>query len=274
MKSETYKKEFIKLMDKFGYKYSRWNIWNDFMYLTATSMANVSRSANWQEREEQYLKIINKYTKEERQLFVEMFVQVILAFEDNLEQDFLGELYHMMNLHQNQKGQFFTPYHIAEFMAELNMGREGLEKELAQSEKGYISVMDPAVGAGALLIAFANVCRKSKINYQQKVLFIAQDIDQTAALMCYIQLSIIGACAIIIVGDSLAKPGFTEGNDIWMTPMYYLNQWRFSSFWKKTEPVESVGQLETIDSVETIEADITVDYSEEDSGQLILNFGA
>lgn len=265
MKSETYKKEFIKLMDKFGYKYSRWNIWNDFLYVSAVALANATteKDTTWQEREDQYLKIINKYTKEERQLLVEMFVQVILAFEDNLEQDFLGELYHMMNLQQNQKGQFFTPYHIAEFMAELNIGKEGVEKELTQSEKGYISVMDPAVGAGALLVAFANVCRKNKINYQQKILFIAQDIDQTAALMAYIQLSVIGASAIIIVGDSLAKPGFHEDNEVWMTPMYALNQWRFSSFWKQSEQIEAA---------QVIEADIKVEYAEEKTGQLKLNF--
>lgn len=59
-----------------------------------------------------------------------------------------------------------------------------------------------------MLIAFANVAREHKLNYQRDVLFVAQDIDQTAALMCYIQLSLLGCPAVVIVGDSLAKPGF------------------------------------------------------------------
>lgn len=55
--------------------------------------------------------------------------------------------------------------------------------------KRYISVNDPACGAGAMLIAFANVAKKHGINYQKHVLFVAQDIDRTAAMMCYIQMS-------------------------------------------------------------------------------------
>ena len=44
-------------------------------------------------------------------------------------------------------------------------------------KQGWISVSDPACGAGALLIAFANECRRQHINYQTSVLFVAQDID-------------------------------------------------------------------------------------------------
>ena len=78
-----------------------------------------------------------------------------------------------------------------------------------------------------MLIAFANTAREHKLNYQEKVLFMAQDIDQTAVLMCYIQLSLLGCNAIVIRGNSLVRPGFHPENDIWVTPMFYLNQWRF-----------------------------------------------
>ena len=47
------------------------------------------------------------------------------------------------------------------------------------SKKGYISVNDPACGAGATLIGFANAVMAKGINYQDHILFVAQDIDQT-----------------------------------------------------------------------------------------------
>ena len=62
----------------------------------------------------------------------------------------------------------------------------------SDQKQGWISVSDPACGAGALLIAFANECRRQHINYQTSVLFVAQDIDFLAGCMCYIQLSLLG----------------------------------------------------------------------------------
>ena len=96
-------------------------------------------------------------------------------------------------------------------------------------ERRYISVNDPACGAGAMLIAFANVAKKHGINYQEQVLFVAQDIDRTAAMMCYIQMSLLGCPAIVVIGDSLAKPFPHPDNEVWCTLFFHLNQWRFTT---------------------------------------------
>ena len=152
---------------------------------------------------------------------------VVLALEENPEQDFLGSLYHYLDLQQEQKGQFFTPYHICECMSELQF--TGDEKAEKLEEKGCISVNDPACGAGAMLIAFANVAKRHGINYQKHVLFVAQDIDRTAAMMCYIQMSLLGCPAIVVIGDSLAKPFPHPDNEVWCTLFYHLNQWRFTT---------------------------------------------
>ena len=57
--------------------------------------------------------------------------------------------------------------------------------------------------------------------------FFAQDIDLTAALMCYIQLSLLGCMAAVKVGKSLSDP-LVENEPIseklWFTPMaHFLN---------------------------------------------------
>ena len=227
MEKRDYKKEFCALMDKFAFRYSRWQVWNDFLGLSAISMANVVPTAEKEEREKTYHAILSGYREEEKEIFPQMLNLVVLALSDNPEQDFLGSLYHYLNLHQEQKGQFFTPYHICEFMSELQFTED--EKAEKLEEKGYISVNDPACGAGAMLIAFANVAKKHGINYQKYVLFVAQDIDRTAAMMCYIQMTLLGCPAIVVIGDSLAKPFPHPDNEVWCTLFYYLNQWRFTS---------------------------------------------
>jgi len=104
-------------------------------------------------------------------------------------------------------------------MAAINI--ESAKEELKQ--KDYITVNDCCCGAGCLLIAFANEARKAKIDFQNRVIFVAQDLDFTAAMMCYIQLSLLGCKAIVKVGNSLTDPfvpADLEEKDVWYTPMY------------------------------------------------------
>ena len=65
----------------------------------------------------------------------------------------------------------------------------------------YRTATDPACGAGAMLIAFANAAKRHGINYQKHVLFVSQDIDRTAAMMCYIQMSLLGCPAVVVIGE-------------------------------------------------------------------------
>ncbi len=161
---------------------------------------------------------IGRYEKDEVDLILKMFVQIVLALESNPEQDFLGEIFSALSLHNEWKGQFFTPYNVAELMS-----RTVTDKlpELIKT-KETIGVLDPCCGAGCLLIACANEGNKMGPEYQRKLLFYAQDIDRIAALMCYIQLSLLGCRAIVKIGDSFSDP-FTENEEIseniWISPM-------------------------------------------------------
>ena len=243
-------KEFITLFNRLVGKRSNWEVWNDFLTMAAIAFANVMPTPERTEREDRYLSIIRSYEKEEQEIFPQLLSVVSMAFEDNPKQDFLGNLYTALNLNQHQKGQFFTPYHICEFMAEVQNGGD-LKSEV--EKKGFISVSDPACGAGALLIAFAKSARAHGVNYQEKVLFVAQDIDATAAKMCYIQLTLLGCSACIIIGDSLVKPGFHPDNEVYYTPMYFLNSWRFCEK-TRTEEISANGAVAETVSEAVIEA--------------------
>lgn len=50
-----------------------------------------------------------KYNKQEQKLFPELAAYVVMALEDNPEQDFLGSVFMELNLGNKSTSQFFTP---------------------------------------------------------------------------------------------------------------------------------------------------------------------
>lgn len=98
----------------------------------------------------------------------------------------------------------------------------------------WISVNDPACGAGGLLIAYANECRSQHVNYQTSVLFVGQDIDPVVGLMCYIQLSLLGCPGYVVIDDSIKNPIQSYDSKgllpvmserVWLTPVFFHSIW-------------------------------------------------
>ena len=170
-------------------------------------------------REKMYMDTVKRYTKEEAEKMAEMFALVVMSLTEKPNQDFLGEAFSALGLHNEWKGQFFTPYHVGAFMAAVN-----IEPAVDQlKDKKLITVSDCCCGAGCLLIAFANEAMKAHIDFQSRVLFVAQDLDYVAGLMCYIQLSLLGCKAIVKIGNSLTDPFVNndmETDSVWLSPMY------------------------------------------------------
>lgn len=221
------KKEFLRVFNQLANRHRSWDVWRDFIVMYACALSNPVDKEHYQEREALYLRLINKYNKQEQPLFSELAAHTVMALEENPEQDFLGSIYMSLNLGNQHNGQFFTPYHVCELMAEISM-----HDAVAQIEKdGYITINDPCCGAGATLIAGVHATRKrlEKVgyNYQNHVLVVAQDIDQTVALMCYIQLSLLGVAGYVKVGNSLTDPMTKDDSkeNYWFTPMYFFPTW-------------------------------------------------
>lgn len=148
--------QIVKLVNILDSKYNRWDIWQDFILMFSTSIANVFPCPYRKEREAAYLKTAKQYTDEELGTFADMMALVVAGMEEDPEQDFLGELFMAMELGNNWKGQFFTPYDVCRMMAKITIGSELTTR---CEQQGFVSVSDPACGAGALLIAFANECK-------------------------------------------------------------------------------------------------------------------
>lgn len=223
-------KEFLKLFDQLTYSRSAWQAWEDLMTVMACSICNAvdRRKEPFERRERQYERSIKSLGGVD--VPAQMLGIVTMALEENPKRDFLGQLYMSLNLGSHWRGQFFTPYHVSELMAKTTIGGD-CKGQI--EEKGYISVCDPCVGAGAMLIAAANAMKEAGINYQRHAVFVGQDIDSVVAKMAYIQLSLLGCPGYIMVGNSLTNPPTghvlfpeeNEGKEVWITPMFMHQAW-------------------------------------------------
>lgn len=223
-KTETPKKKFMAEFDKLCKARDIWEVWAD---LISSMACFISNTADYNEHFES-----RKAECEERASrlggteVIKKFILIIGdAFEENPEQDFLGELYMEYNLGKHSNGQYFTPYSIAKFMSSLCGERTSDIKN-----NGFARITDPACGSGVMLIAAANLYHDS-CNFQRDILFVGQDIDPIAAKMCYIQLSILGCAGYVCIGDTLKHPLVCdnvlfpvarEGQELWLTPMFMV----------------------------------------------------
>lgn len=226
-------KNIIALWESLIGRHSGWAVWQDFIIMSAISIANALGGPYEKAREDEYMARAGKYTPQEMEVFSEMLSEVVKNLEGNPDQDFLGELFMALELGSHWHGQFFTPYSGCRAMAAISTGDDHKAKI---KQQGWISVNDPACGAGALLIALANECRRADIGYQTSVLFVAQDIDYLAGCMCYIQLSLLGCPGYVVIGDTLTHPITSydkrgllppDSPQVWYTPMYCSDIWRY-----------------------------------------------
>ncbi|CHO18830.1 Antirestriction protein [Salmonella enterica subsp. enterica serovar Typhi] len=93
--------------------------------------------------------------------------------------------------------------------------------ELSSGERDFITVSDPASGAGSMVVALAEAMLEAGFNPQKQMVAYCVDIDPVASMMCYIQLSLMGIPAIVATGNSLT----VEIKREMATPMFVLGRW-------------------------------------------------
>ena len=223
-------KEFMDIFNRLAIRNNPWEVWADFITMYACAISNAVDKRNRNTREVTYMQIVRnkKYGREELDDICKLAAILVNALEENPEQDFLGDIYMKLELGNKTNGQFFTPYCLCELMSNLTMG----DAVSSVKKKGYISIHDPTCGAGATLIAGIHSGKsqleKENLNFQNHLLITGQDVDRVTALMCYIQISLLGVAGFVKIGDSLAEPMLhtnAELEDYWYTPMYFSDVW-------------------------------------------------
>lgn len=213
----NYDKKFIlDSIKTLGKKYGTHESFRDVVTCCAYSFANAVDFK--EERENEYLRIINKYSNEERELFPQILTSLVEEYEKTEEPiDILGDIYENLELTKKGSAQFLTPLEVCKIMANITINKEENEKSI--KDKGYINVSDPACGSGRNLYAAYNELLNSNIN-NNNILLVGDDIDLTCCCMTYIQLSLMGANAIVNHQDALSMDRY----DTFYTISYLMNK--------------------------------------------------
>ncbi|GAB3801527.1 N-6 DNA methylase [Virgibacillus kimchii] len=214
MRYEQAKKEIIKLMQRISPRHGMHNVFRDFTTLAACTISNSVDKQQWQKREEKYMRTVEKYDRDEANMFAQILSLVVAGLSDRFG-DFMGELYMELEISNSNSGQFFTPYDVSKLMAEMGSTPE-------TDKQGFIKLNEPAVGSGGMVIAYAERLREKGINFQKQLKVTCNDIDFDVVRMCYIQLSLVGMDAVVMQGDTITQ----KFNEVWYTPMHLLNKVR------------------------------------------------
>lgn len=115
---DDHQKNFLKIFNSLTGKHSRWEIWEDFVTLTAIEISNSTDKVNAPERTKMYQTIVSKYSAKEREGMAEMLGEVIMGMEQNPDQDFLGSLYMMCELGNDHAEQELNKGNWEQFVHE------------------------------------------------------------------------------------------------------------------------------------------------------------
>ncbi len=196
------KEEIIQRIEHLSGSYSPYEIFSDWVKMTAISIANSFRidTQTWEKREAEYMETAKKYSADDLKQICGMTGLLAMELEEN-RSDVLGDIYMKAGLGNKGTGQFFTPYHISELLARMSFNPD--------KDTGRITINEPSCGGGGMIIATAEEAKRRGIN-QSKLEIVAQDLDWRSVYMCYVQLSLLGLRGIVVQGDSLKNRSIRE----------------------------------------------------------------
>lgn len=229
--------EFVRAFNSIARHRHRYEVFRDFVIMSAVSLHNAIRKD--EKLEAEYLAIAGRYKREDLSEFAQLLAKLVLLL-DGEPRDVLGPLYMELELGNTNTGQFFTPHEVSELMAQVTYG-----EDLKTMDKPFITLCEPACGAGGMVLAFVKVMLSHGHNPADRLWVQAQDIDRTAAMMCYVQMALWHIPGVVIVGNTLAM----EAREVFYTPAHYLGFWthRLERHWAQQEGQ----QQETVERVET-----------------------
>ena len=200
------KKPFLSKLRSLSHSHSSHRIFSDWLEIGAISLhqlpyhsGELAKDAAFERLEQRYMEAIKLYTKDELTVFAELLRLTTIAHHTGYG-DFLGEIAGEAELLNQRGGQFFTPYSLCRMMAKMTFGNIAAQIK----EKGVLTIAEPAVGAGALVIASAEEVASQGIDPRAHLQFDCTDISRDAFNMAYIQLSALGLQAIVRHGNTLS----------------------------------------------------------------------
>lgn len=192
--------EFTKELSNLDRSKSASEKFRDFCELAFCAYAKLTAAPDRVEAlEERYMNIVQTYhDKDTVRAYPRLMAMVWRGVQDG--QDFLGQAAAELNALDAKTGQFFTPMPVSRMMAMI--GLQGAETAI--KEKGFITLNEPASGAGGMILAAASIIKEMGYDPSSHLIVSAQDISQLAYQMCFLQLTFAGIPAYVERCNSLS----------------------------------------------------------------------
>jgi len=175
--------------------------------------------------EDQYMGVVKRNKPEDVRAMPELLGIATIAVQEG-GCDFLGQIVVELELSNEHMGQFFTPYDVSRMMAEMILTDAGE----VMKERGFITLMEPASGAGGMIIAAADVIEKQGFDVGQQLYVDATDISPMCFKMTYLQASLRGIPATIRRGNSLSLEMFDQAVTPAFLPFYLTHREAFDAW--------------------------------------------
>lgn len=199
--------QIIRRIENSGYSHDAFRDWCEMAYCAWAKLTEQQRNTDAANRlEARYMEIVGKYPKE---VIREDFQKLASLAQEAVEAggcDFLGEIASELSVLNDAQGQFFTPYHVCRMMATMMLG--DVKGQIAA--KGYLSVGEPASGAGAMILAVADEVEAQGFPIYETLLVQATDLNPIAYWMCFLQLGWRGVPAHCFHGNTLSDEMFED----------------------------------------------------------------
>ena len=149
------KKEIIAEINDISGAHSPYEVFSDWIRCCSLSICNTVHMIHddvWQQRERDYIEAIRRYPDGTEYRFAGMLCRLgdLLTVEMT---DALGEIYMEAGMGSKSTGQFFTPFHLSEMVANMAI-QDSIQSFMTKKTK-LITLSEPSCGGGGMIIAAA-----------------------------------------------------------------------------------------------------------------------
>jgi N-6 DNA Methylase len=225
------RKQFIKAFDRLADHRERHDVLADFLELAVCAIRKQTLPPGpaADAIEAQYMAVVKRNRPEDVRAMPELLGITTLAVQEG-GCDFLGQVVVELELRSDHMGQFFTPYDVSRMMAEMVF--DTVDEIIA--EQGFVTVLEPACGAGGMIIAAADVIERKGFDIGRQLYVDGTDLSPMCFRMSYLQASLRGIPATIRRGNTLSLEMFDHAVTPAFFSFYATHQERFDA-WQRGE---------------------------------------
>jgi len=208
-------KQFLEIFRSIGRHHGRYERFADFLELATCAIrkTTVPPGPEAEALEERYMNVVARYPPDDIRTMPRLLALTQLAVASG-GCDFLGTLASELELLDPKLGQLITPYPLSRLLAEFTLQ----DPAPIIAECGFITLQEPASGAGRMILAAADVLEAKGIDPRSALYVEALDVSSLCFKMTYLQLALRGIPAMVRHGNTLSLEIFESAH----TPAFLL----------------------------------------------------